>query len=105
MSWKYNAIKTMKAWHPNIWRDEEVRALHFIKDKPREKRMASDDIGGHLGRDGKTGYRREKMMMNYSAFPEKWLQDLWMKKRTGVNAKRIRGQVFRCLFQTHRLGG
>ncbi|KAL8771485.1 MAG: hypothetical protein Q9209_003155 [Squamulea sp. 1 TL-2023] len=54
LSWKYNALKTMENWHPNIWRDEEVMGLHYIVDKPWEKRVASDGIGGHLGRDGKT---------------------------------------------------
>ena len=54
VSWKYNALKTMKQWHPNIWRDDEVRGLHYIVDKPWERRVASDGIGGHLGRDGET---------------------------------------------------
>ena len=54
LPWKYNALKTMENWHPNIWRDGEVRGLHYIVDKPWEKRVASDGIGGHLGRDGKT---------------------------------------------------
>lgn len=54
LSWKYNALKTMKQWHTNIWRDDEVRGLHYIVDKPWEKRVASDGIGGHLGRDGET---------------------------------------------------
>ena len=52
--WKYNALKTMRQWHTNIWRDEEVKGLHYIVDKPWEKRVASDGIGGHLGRDGET---------------------------------------------------
>lgn len=54
VSWKYNALKTMKQWHPNIWRDDEVKGLHYIVDKPWERRVASDGIGGHLGRDGET---------------------------------------------------
>ena len=54
LPWKYNAIKTMENWHRNIWRDEEVCGLHYIVDKPWAKRVASDGIGGHLGRDGKT---------------------------------------------------
>ena len=54
LSWKYNALKTMENWHPNIWRDEEVKGLHYIVDKPWNRRVASDGIGGHLGRDGKT---------------------------------------------------
>ena len=54
LPWKYNALKTMRQWHTNIWRDEEVKGLHYIVDKPWEKRVASDGIGGHLGRDGET---------------------------------------------------
>jgi len=54
LPWKYNALKTMKQWHQNIWRDDEVKGLHYIVDKPWEKRVASDGIGGHLGRDGET---------------------------------------------------
>ena len=51
VGWQYNAIKTMRYWHENIWRDEEVRALHYIVDKPWQKRIASDGIAGHMGRD------------------------------------------------------
>ena len=54
MPWKYNAVKTMENWHRNIWRDEEVHGLHYIVDKPWQKRVASDGIAGYLGRDGKT---------------------------------------------------
>ena len=51
VGWQYNALKTMRYWHENLWRDEEVRALHYIVDKPWQKRIASDGIAGHLGRD------------------------------------------------------
>lgn len=54
LSWRYNAIKTMENWHRNIWRDDHVAILHYIVDKPWQRRVASDGIGGHLGRDGKT---------------------------------------------------
>ena len=54
LPWKYNALKAMENWHPNIWRDDDVRGLHYIVDKPWERRVASDGIGGHLGRDGRT---------------------------------------------------
>ena len=52
MGWQYNALKTMRYWHENLWRDGEVRALHYIVDKPWERRIASDGVAGHLGRDG-----------------------------------------------------
>ena len=54
LPWRYNALKTMKQWHTNIWRDTEVCGLHYIVDKPWEKRIASDGVAGHLGRDGIT---------------------------------------------------
>ena len=71
LPWKYNALKTMRSWHSNIWRDDEVMGLHYIVDKPWERRVASDGIGGHLGRDGET---------------HKWwwrVWDDWRKQRNG----------------------
>lgn len=47
-------MKTMKQWHTNIWRDDEVKGLHYIVDKPWQKRVGSDGLGGYLGRDGET---------------------------------------------------
>jgi inositol 3-alpha-galactosyltransferase len=54
MSWKYNALKTMRYWHQNLWVDEEVRNLHYIVDKPWSRRIGSDGSAGHLGKDGVT---------------------------------------------------
>ncbi|KAL9016793.1 MAG: hypothetical protein Q9185_005881 [Variospora sp. 1 TL-2023] len=54
LSWKFNALKTMENWHTNIWRDDEVMGLHYIVDKPWERRVAGDGVAGHLGRDGRT---------------------------------------------------
>ena len=44
----------MRYWHERMWRDGEVAALHYIVDKPWERRVASDGVAGHLGRDGET---------------------------------------------------
>lgn len=52
--WQYNALKTMRYWHPNIWRDDEVVCLHYIVDKPWAKRVGEDGKAGYLGRDGVT---------------------------------------------------
>lgn len=52
--WVYNALKTWKYWHPNFWRDEEVRNLHYIVDKPWNKRVGKDGVAGYLGNDGIT---------------------------------------------------
>ena len=67
MGWQYNALKTMRYWHENIWRDGEVRVLHYIVDKPWERRIASDGVAGHLGRDGIT---------------HGWWWDVWEEWRT-----------------------
>jgi hypothetical protein len=32
--------------------DGEVRNLHYIVDKPWSRRIGSDGIAGHLGKDG-----------------------------------------------------
>lgn len=67
LPWEYNALKTMKQWHTNIWSDEEVKGLHYIVDKPWEKRVASDGLGGHMGRDGVT---------------HKWWWNVWYEWRS-----------------------
>jgi inositol 3-alpha-galactosyltransferase len=51
VGWQYNALKTWRYWHPNIWKDEEVRNLHYIVDKPWNKRAGND---GYLGNDDQT---------------------------------------------------
>ena len=58
----------MRYWHENLWRDGEVRALHYIVDKPWERRIASDGVAGHLGRDGIT---------------HGWWWDVWEEWRAG----------------------
>ncbi len=54
LSWKYNALKTMRYWHPRIWSDETLVVLHYIVDKPWERQVSPEGIAGHLGRDGET---------------------------------------------------
>lgn len=53
VGWQYNALKTMRYWHPNIWRDEEVVCLHYIVDKPWASRV-KNGVAGFRGRDGET---------------------------------------------------
>lgn len=38
LPWAYNALKTMRYWHGNFFRDEDVRNLHYICDKPWQRR-------------------------------------------------------------------
>ena len=54
VGYQYNALKTMRYWHPEMWSDEEIRNLHYIVDKPWTKRVGDDGIAGYLGRDGTT---------------------------------------------------
>ncbi|KAH6684216.1 hypothetical protein B0J14DRAFT_664025 [Halenospora varia] len=54
VGWQYNALKTWRYWHPEMWRNEEVRNLHYIVDKPWSKRIGDDGKAGYLGKDGET---------------------------------------------------
>jgi len=54
VGWQWNALKTMRYWHPDMWRDEEVVCLHYIVDKPWAKRVGEDGVAGYKGRDGET---------------------------------------------------
>ncbi|KAH9969000.1 nucleotide-diphospho-sugar transferase, partial [Russula dissimulans] len=45
LPWVYNALKTLRMIHKNIWRDEEVRCLHYIlPDKPWKTRVREGDV-------------------------------------------------------------
>lgn len=54
VGWHYNALKTMRYWHENMWSDDEVKNLHYIVDKPWSQRVGRDGVAGYLGRDGAT---------------------------------------------------
>jgi hypothetical protein len=54
MPWRFNALKTWRYWHPNIWRDESVVCLHYIVDKPWASRVREDGSAGYKGNDGET---------------------------------------------------
>lgn len=54
LSWKYDAPKTMRNWHPTLWDDNEVVMLHYVIDKPWDTRIATDGIAGYRGLDGET---------------------------------------------------
>ena len=54
LPWQFNALKTMRYWHPSIWSDEDVVALHYIVDKPWAARVGSDGRAGYKGNDGDT---------------------------------------------------
>ncbi|KAK2627605.1 hypothetical protein QTJ16_003571 [Diplocarpon rosae] len=72
LGYQYNALKTMRYWHPAMWRDAEVRNLHYIVDKPWRARVGADGVAGYLGKDGEThrwwwrayeGWERERERM------------------------------------------
>lgn len=45
LSWRYNGYKTMRYWHGAFWRDDAVKNVHYIIDKPwqrRPQRVGSD---------------------------------------------------------------
>jgi inositol 3-alpha-galactosyltransferase len=54
VGWTYNALKTMRYWHPEMWDDKEVRNVHYIVDKPWNQRVGNDGVAGYLGKDGVT---------------------------------------------------
>jgi inositol 3-alpha-galactosyltransferase len=54
VSWRYNALKTMRYWHPRMWSDQDLVVLHYIVDKPWERHVSEKGVAGHLGRDGDT---------------------------------------------------
>lgn len=54
VSWKYNALKTHPYIHPAMWSEDVLVILHYIVDKPWERRLSDKGIAGHKGRDGHT---------------------------------------------------
>ncbi|EGO28220.1 glycosyltransferase family 8 protein [Serpula lacrymans var. lacrymans S7.9] len=46
LPWCYNALKTLMLIHTPLWRDDEIRCLHYIlPDKPWQKRVGVTDSG------------------------------------------------------------
>ena len=43
LPYTYNALKTLRAIHKEIWRDEEVKNVHYILDKPWDGEGSSPD--------------------------------------------------------------
>lgn len=41
----YNALKKLRIAHPAMWRDEEVKNVHYILHKPWDKQVGRD-VGG-----------------------------------------------------------
>lgn len=43
LSWTYNAVKISREWHEAMWNDRSIKNLHYICDKPWEKRIAAGE--------------------------------------------------------------
>lgn len=85
VSWKYNALKTMRYWHPRIWSDDDVVVVHYIVDKPWDRHLSDQGVGGHLGRDGET---------------HRWWWNLfndWLQQRKRPNSDSVTLKVMRDL--------
>ena len=54
LPWQYNALKTFRYHHCDLWSDEEVICLHYVVDKPWVKRNAENGLAGYKGKDGAT---------------------------------------------------
>jgi inositol 3-alpha-galactosyltransferase len=52
LGYQYNATKSMRWWHKDMWRDAEVRNFHYVVDKPWAERVGRDGRAGFLGADG-----------------------------------------------------
>jgi lipopolysaccharide biosynthesis glycosyltransferase len=43
LPYTYNALKPMRACHESLWRDEDLKILHYILNKPWKSRSYADD--------------------------------------------------------------
>ncbi|KAB8219222.1 nucleotide-diphospho-sugar transferase [Aspergillus novoparasiticus] len=44
LPYTYNALKTLRLCHSDLWRDEDVKILHYILNKPWQSRTYADDL-------------------------------------------------------------
>ncbi|KAG6832451.1 hypothetical protein H0H92_001497 [Tricholoma furcatifolium] len=50
INWYYNALRTLRYIHTNLWSDTEVRCLHYIlPDKPWQSRVTPRESEAQLG--------------------------------------------------------
>ena len=54
VGYQFNALKTMRYWHSDMWDDDSVCCLHYIVDKPWAARVGEDGVAGYKGNDGVT---------------------------------------------------
>ena len=72
MPWVYNALKTLRVVHKNLWRDDEVRCLHYIlTDKPWNARVQEGDVVDDLTEMDKGWWERfDKLIDELKDDPE-----------------------------------
>ncbi|KAG6816287.1 hypothetical protein H0H87_007230 [Tephrocybe sp. NHM501043] len=59
LNWYYNALRTLRYIHTNLWKDEEVRCLHYIlPDKPWQSRATRREDEALLGEMNRWWWRQ-----------------------------------------------
>ncbi|KAG6841258.1 hypothetical protein C0991_000398 [Blastosporella zonata] len=59
LHWYYNALRTLRYIHPNLWKDDEVRCLHYIlPDKPWRSRITPRESEAELGEMNRWWWRQ-----------------------------------------------
>ena len=75
LPWCYNALKTLQTIHKPLWRDEEIRCLHYIlDDKPWRARVGEPGKGGEYEKVNRWWWERlEKVGVEMgSEDPQGW---------------------------------
>lgn len=50
ISWEYNALRMLRTIHSDVWKDDQVRCVHYIlPDKPWLSRKNPDENLPHFG--------------------------------------------------------
>jgi len=72
LPWVYNALKTLRVIHKNLWRDDEVRCLHYIlTDKPWNARVQEGNVVDDLTEMDKWWWERfDKLIDELKDDPE-----------------------------------
>ena len=82
LPWQYNAFKTARNFHADLWRDEEVICLHYVVDKPWAKKVGGDCVAGYTRKDGFTH------ALWWASF-ERWQKDVWALGESGQEILRV----------------
>ncbi|KAG1801499.1 glycosyltransferase family 8 protein [Suillus plorans] len=73
LPWCYNALKTLMLIHKPLWRDEEIRCLHYIlADKPWQTRVSEDDTGEYAKSHRWWWQRLDQLGQEMKGEPEDW---------------------------------